>query len=541
MSRQSLIKLIPHHVPPSVATGLMLIVLVIAGTIHLAGVRDAVDVPLDDEAHYLCSGLAIADKMPAAHLAPLYGVWYSALSKLNGDKIGLFYLNVILLSIINPALLFLALRRFRVPLLPALVVALLFLVSFANTAMSPRVGHFALTIVLLSFIAAASVRPAWKIAVLTLGALFASYIRPEFYVAFGILLVLQAASAYKDAKCSRYARSWLLLFTIAAAVGLRFLWGIPLFGERRSLLAFGQHYAINHVAWTGDTSIDPWWDWARVFARDFGTAGTIASAALSNPALFLKHVLWNVGRLPSAIFETACRHSPLLFPAGWSDWEAAAVCVATLAFLLFASIVMRKRIRQTRPEGRILLGAAAAYGATIAIAAVVIAPRYHYLIVPEAIFPVILLSLIASRAGRPKQNLAWLLVLSAVMILITPRSIAFRPESGTQNGSTIHFLRSLGITDTVVLCEAEEGITLFLDRNYSTVLSHGRKNEGFASYLRHYGINMVLLTDRLLKDPRFRDDPEWKAFLNEYERHGFVRKEIPGTRRAVLVDVRLLE
>jgi len=46
---------------------------------------------------------------------------------------------------------------------------------------------------------------------------------------------------------------------------------------------------------------------------------------------------------------------------------------------------------------------------------------------------------------------------------------------------------------------------------------------------------MIVLTDRLLKDTRLRDDDEWHNFLINYSTIGYTQIMIPNTDRKVLI------
>ncbi len=50
---------------------------------------------------------------------------------------------------------------------------------------------------------------------------------------------------------------------------------------------------------------------------------------------------------------------------------------------------------------------------------------------------------------------------------------------------------------------------------------------------------MILVTDDLLNNTSFRDDSEWKAFLENYESVGFVKLVLPDGR-ALYIDETIL-
>jgi hypothetical protein len=66
------------------------------------------------------------------------------------------------------------------------------------------------------------------------------------------------------------------------------------------------------------------------------------------------------------------------------------------------------------------------------------------------------------------------------------------------------------------------------------------KDLPFDRFRREQKINMILVTDALLNDTRFRDDPEWKAFLDNYESVGFVKLIVRGTNSTLYVGETIL-
>ena len=62
----------------------------------------------------------------------------------------------------------------------------------------------------------------------------------------------------------------------------------------------------------------------------------------------------------------------------------------------------------------------------------------------------------------------------------------------------------------------------------------------FDSFRRYEKINIILVTDDLLKDTRFRDDAEFKAFLENPESVDFVKLVLPDGKRDLYVDKTIL-
>ncbi len=52
---------------------------------------------------------------------------------------------------------------------------------------------------------------------------------------------------------------------------------------------------------------------------------------------------------------------------------------------------------------------------------------------------------------------------------------------------------------------------------------------------------MIVVSDTLLNDTRFRNDPEWQGFLAEYRQFGYLQKKIPNTDMNLILLADLLQ
>jgi hypothetical protein len=46
---------------------------------------------------------------------------------------------------------------------------------------------------------------------------------------------------------------------------------------------------------------------------------------------------------------------------------------------------------------------------------------------------------------------------------------------------------------------------------------------------------MIVVNSSLLRDTRFKDDPEWNNFLINYFDYGYVQMQIPGTDKKLIL------
>jgi hypothetical protein len=131
------------------------------------------------------------------------------------------------------------------------------------------------------------------------------------------------------------------------------------------------------------------------------------------------------------------------------------------------------------------------------------------------------------------------LIAGLLVIAITPSASSFFNSQLQPNKATIQFIASLDIEQQVQLLEAEGGYHYYLSDNFERVVQY-EKEDHFGAFYDEYDINMIVLSEGLQRDSRFRDDQEWHTFLNTYPEMGYTMIEIPKTNRQLLLDQDLL-
>jgi hypothetical protein len=146
--------------------------------------------------------------------------------------------------------------------------------------------------------------------------------------------------------------------------------------------------------------------------------------------------------------------------------------------------------------------------------------------------------------------------------IATPNLAANTSQRPEPTLEAIQFIQALDITSEVHLLSQEFGYTTYLAENWGqpscTIDGCGNwkavwsgqksaldpndpsKSVPFDSFRRNQKINMILVTDDLLNDTRFRGDAEWEAFLKNPESVGFVKLVLPDGKRALYVDKTIL-
>lgn len=529
--------------------------LILAGWKFTANLTHLIDIGLYDESDYLYAGAGLLHNgFPDPQWAPLYALWYFLLSLIQPDRVALYFLNYQLITILLPVALYVALRRGGVAAPPAAVIAFFALIGAVNLPVWPKVSHFALIVMLVTLAVAAGIRsPAIRWAVLCGGALLAAYVRPEFFLSF-VLLVVGFVIVLARSEESRTRR-----LAAAGSVGgltvlLLLAWGAPVGGGDRSFGAFAQHFARNWVAWSG-SDLSPWTDWQAIMAQNFGAATSIAQAALNNPPMFARHIATNLLAAPGDLYRLLFVHANLLLPARWNGLEAFGLLVLALGLLIGTRGQWLPHLRVRLGGQRWLWIALAGFALPALLALALIYPRAHYLEVVgiAAVVGVVVITRFEAR-GQPQLGqihesappgssrtvgLVGTLALALILVTPSPWYLLGAPRA-QQNLATIRYLQELAIHEPVNLLEAKGGFPIYVGDNYRRVREVD-KAVPYAQFAREQGINMVVLEETLRNDSRFRDDPEWQAFLADPVAAGFSVLAIPDTNRTLLVATSLLQ
>jgi hypothetical protein len=525
---------------------LLLVCLILAGLRLTGGLEQVVDLTLFDETGYLYAGLSLpTDGLMPPAWAPLYGVWYFALSRLEPDPVALYYLNFRILSVAAPALVFLLLRACGLPRLVGLLCAWFFLLSVGNLPVWPKPGSFALCLAILFLIAARDPRvPTGSVLLLAVGALLCSYVRPEYALAYVLLTGLYLALLWRRrARLNSRVELAQLIGFVLASFALVFTFGLAALDRNndRGFEAFAQHYAINWAAWN-QVPLDPWTEYETAIRASFDDATSLGEALAANPGAIARHVASNLAGYPTALAGTFLAHFTPLLPAGepWSRtvgiWLLGLAALGAAAWGLYRHRgELRARLRE---RGLQLLMFALLCGPALA-SAIIIYPRTHYLLLQGVLLALAAGLLAAGRGASGRGATAGLAATALALTLLTPpvgatwygASLA---GHGSPNRDTILFIRALGVAGPTDLLEAEGGFHVYLGPQFRRV-PHFLKEGGAEAFLRERGVDLVVVSEQLRRDRRYADDPEWRAILADPGAAGFSRVAIPGTDRELLI------
>lgn len=477
------------------------------------------DIGLYDETAYLQRGAAIdTEGLPTADMAPLYSLWYRFLQVFITDPVQRYFTNYGLLMALLPFSLFLLLRTLGTSLTANLSTGVIILLSTLNILNWPRVSVFALIILiagLLLFLRSTVRDRGW--AWLFIASTLTVFIRPEFALSLVGLGVLWGIDIVQRRQLHDHFEPATLGVGLLFAVLLFIILGNP-FGNGRSMVAFGQHYALN---WTeaNHSELDPWTNWEGISERDLGTTSSIPQALSNAPDRVLWHIGQNLGSSVPALVR-------MYMPAGARPDRIAWLLMAGLfGLLMWRAWSGRKDASGTGPW--ITLPTVAICLPAL-LSVVLINPRQHYLIFPA----VLLLTLLVSKAfparpERPMTRWTWLATAIGSVWVLTYSGNPVAPIAKPVL-STISALRGIRLNSPMVILDADGGYDAYLPTSTRRLTAQD-KSTGFNAFLEASGVNVIVGSPRLEQDQRFANDPEWQAFTNGDSNDAFESFSVPGT------------
>jgi hypothetical protein len=533
---------------------LVVILLVLAGLKLTFGIERIIDIGLFDESGYLYGGVSFLQKgfFPAAW-APLYALWYFFLSLFESDRIALYYLNYKVLTILPVILIYLLIRSYKISILVAAFVSWMFLISMANLYVWPKPSHFALIIILTFLLVVRTSQSSIKSApLMAIGALLSSYVRPEFflsYMFFVLVYIFLIAVNFKKTKIKGE------VVPILALLGISFLLmnilGVPVWDNQgsRSFEAFSQHFSINWVYWT-DSTLDPWVDHESIIATNFGDAHSIFGAFYNNHWIVIKHFLYNGVNYIVSLAQMPFVHFNVIFPA--SSKVLTWIESAAFAFVIVVYILLkRKSIFVRRSENihaySFILFSCMVFCIPAIISSIIIYPEGHYLIT-QVVLIAIAVAIIASDKYKVDNlslvNASALLVFMAISTPYMSTNWYFSDQSSPvdrelNNLHTIEYIKSLNIRQEVNMLEADGGYYIYVGDNYHRI-AHSGKDVDFETFMRRGNIDMIVVSDGMRNDLRYREDKAWAAFLGNYQAFGYEATDIPGTNRKLITRKAIL-
>jgi hypothetical protein len=271
-------------------------------------------------------------------------------------------------------------------------------------------------------------------------------------------------------------------------------------------------------------------------------------AFLANPLLILRHFFSNLLLYFKYLYLILFVHLNVILPSSQRNFSfiESLMLVGFIFYLLGRNrITIRSKLPIIFKEYQILfISFAIIYLQSIFIIILTI-PRHEFitihlimiltffLLIGEHCFPIdfdyqfskIMLIFLIALAATPYISNNWYFTFPNDPLL---------SQRKLYNYKTIKYIQTLNLKDNISMLEAEGGINVYLGPQFRWVPEYEKK-ESFSQYLDTRKINVILSTDNLVNDVRFRNDMEWHKFLTDYQQYEFSKFAVPDTDRAIYV------
>lgn len=557
-----------HKNPAVKAVDLFYLAIILLACFKLTySITDIVDLMLADESIYLKRALEFKLNYFFKD-GFVYWLWLKLLSLFIPDMLILYCYNYALLLSLNPVLIYVLSRKMgKKPFISALF-SIFFLISTFNIFTWPYITRFAITVILLIFIALFSIKnnnARVKYYIALSGLLVLVYVRPEFVLS--LVLFSAAALVYfivKFYKSPRkgYATIFLLIITLTAAIFVSFIKNPANTG--RSVFAFGQHYGLN-LQKREILELDPLSDWRQVMIDKFKTDESLFTAIINNPTEMSKHIFANIKQFPLQFLYQ-------MFPYNSQRWPGLVkkiiflfivllFLVSLLNFLRNASIHQKNIAGKNNVGGRFKIShlrisnlqendlffyfISVLLIIPVIISILLIYPRTHYMLV---LFAVIYLAMVKNLPEFPNfSRYDWLARKAVIVLLLFFIPWKVSGTSGFLPGESRKGCSILKRVQTIKKIEVNSdvhlsGILFGYQFNYAVFRMYLENNSRYAyniyqlemhtpvdSFFKEKSINMIVVNKKLATEEQF------KSFISEISFDYWTRYDIPGCNEFILV------
>jgi len=525
-----------------------IILIIICGIKVTYNLASFMDVLFWDESLYLTRGVTMFPSIPK-DWGPAYSLWYKLLSLFIKDRIALYYFNFQLTTILIAIFFFVFLMSCGIQRVLAFLLSILFLASYINLPLWPRVSHFCILVVLAGIVIAkyqTSKLSKWTIICFVL--LIVSYARPELFLSFLFsfcLLIVGFFYKIKSINKKEIGLFGLLLFFLGF---MYVFFKTPLNGgdANRSIGVFLQHFAMNYSQWHHDDSIF-WLDFPDIVRTNFTDSFSLKAIIQSNPTLFFKHITSNIVHFIEQISKLVFNFFAPIFTKQ-IHWLCLMVSIILfIIYFSFTNTSSKKRLRffALIKENFLTLTALFLFSIPPFLVCIYAYPRAHYmlLLVP---FLLLLLSLVISSMAVEIENPIQKMTVIAVVCFFTLPVAEdfdyfkmFRKENDLRNLKTLNYIKhNFKTQDSVRVFDLEGGMTNLLPpnfTNYNYIYLGSRKKTRLSSFLLEHKFDIIYHTPTITKLNDVQTDTMLFELLNKPEKYGYNRQKTGNFTATLLI------
>ena len=502
--------------------------IIIIGIYTVYDIQKYADILFWDESLYMQKGLQLWQQ-PSLDWGPFYNIWYKLLSYFTSDKIELYYLNIKVLSVLLPLLLFIFLMVNNINPMLSFFVSILFLYSYINLPIWPKVSHWCLIVFLIALIISKRFINSVYLKFLTiiLGMIVCSYIRPEFYLAFilfscfTIIHLFIYRHQYPIKSIALYLSGILGLFILVKLVGNPTKTG----GNGRMLITFGQHFALNYSRWNNITDKPFWIDWVFYLQDNFIHKPT--NVILSTIG---HHILSNIGNYIKSISKIIISFILPIFQLKLTIHSIILVGITILILVKNSAIQQFKKstILSAFHPNNDLLKILFIWCIPTLASSIIAYPRDHYLILQIPLYLILTVVFIDSIL-KLELNLKLFTLIAIVLFFAKPSAANFdyfdllRKEKSLSNVTTVKYLQKKYPTKIVKVFDFEGDINTMLPKNFtSNSIDFFKSGSTVVSkYIDSAKIDIIYVTPSLLHSRFTQNDTLLKAWISSPEKYAF--------------------
>ena len=457
-----------------------LMVLLLAGMKLVYGMAPLVEIGMHDETICSAGGAGLlGNDIFSTIIAPFYAAWYYFLNFIQPALLKLYYLNAVIIGVLSPIIFYAVMRVRKICVFPALLISSYFLISYANLPLYPKVTHFALLLTLISLMIATRIKGlANQILLSAVGALAISYLRPEFFLTFIVLMVLYIVFlALKKGLSDSMAKEIGTTMVLTTAISLLLItFGLPLTADgSRALIPFEQHFAANWSLWTF-SGINPWMNHEQVAGNTFIIIQSVWDAITTHPILFFQRVVFNAFqallKIPSLFFI----HYNILLPVQSNFFwmiESAFIPLCIVALIASKWNFCKYRLKQGVTKNNLMLFIGIAYLLPVVLSSLITAPGLHSLLIPTMLLIIYLSEVFFTKHHFHRH---WLYLAGFIILVSTPVLMDYH-SSASVNNKSINFIHSLKTKKQAYLLSSESD-DVHIAQNFKRV-STTSKNDNF--------------------------------------------------------------
>ncbi|RPI74280.1 MAG: hypothetical protein EHM47_04050 [Ignavibacteriales bacterium] len=496
-----------------------ILILFIQGIILTNNIEDWLDIRLWDETLYLGNGIYFFKQKIMSDWGPVYSLWYFILNLFTNDPINLYYLNYRLMIVLLPVIMSVFIYRLTNNVIISFFYSYLLLISMMNLFAWPRISHFLLIVILITFIAVTFIKSKEKkLVVAGLTTLIILYIRPEYVIAFFVFLFIIGFLAIK-----KKIKINNLFIVTAGTTLLIIILGVP-FSSSRSLTAFGQGYEKyipqnERLDESGKVK-----EWTEILYDDFGDPGSIFEAMKNNPGEFF-FLLWqNIKSLPGlpSIYKEFIFPSQFIHISGPLISRILVSLIALIPLLIiFLNKNDNKNYNQSLSNIKFIIGLSFILCIPPLSGIILFFPRLHYLILLLPLFySLLVIIFIPFTIKNYATEVSALILVLILSFIFLPDFSSWFGKQDAQNRNTIISLRNLNSDVKINILENNGGFAYYLGENYTWIKIHS-KEEPFGEFLINQKINLIVDTETLSQSSQLKNDSTWYKFLTDPRSFGF--------------------